>query len=334
MWRLLCILLFIGGGRLCAQDLQYSQFFANQLDLNPAFAGSQQYHRIIMNYRNQWPEMGNPYVTYSFSFDTHLYKWNSGVGVRIEQDRQGAGALKTLTVSGMYSYLVKIRPEDAGLRFAVGASMIQNSLDMSKLEFPDMIDPIYGSIYPHNPADDPQKYKKVTCDFSAGVLGFFGPYHFGASVQHIGEPSLAFGSDAHLPMKYTVHAGMEIGVRSGIMFGLHWPVKLTINPLLMYQKQSVHQQMNYGAYCTYGDFIAGAWYRQNFDRPLSAMLFMVGYDTKYFRVAYSFDWTISKQETVGNGAHEVSFMFLFWNSTKKKYKAIPCPSFYGKNGYS
>lgn len=146
--------------------------FANQLDLNPAFAGSQQYHRIIMNYRNQWPEMGNPYVTYSFSFDTHLYKWNSGVGVRIEQDRQGAGALKTLTVSGMYSYLVKIRPEDAGLRFAVGASMIQNSLDMSKLEFPDMIDPIYGSIYPHNPADDPQKYKKVTCDFSAGVLGF------------------------------------------------------------------------------------------------------------------------------------------------------------------
>lgn len=334
MRKLLGILFFLAGGGLCAQDLQYSQFFANQLDLNPAFAGSQQYHRIIMNYRNQWPEMGNPYVTYSFSFDTHIYKWNSGVGVRVEQDRQADGALKTVTLSAMYSYLVKIKPEDAGLRFAVGASLLQNSLDMSGLKFPDMIDPVYGAVLPHDPTEDPLRYKKMDVDFMAGMIGFFGAYHFGVSVQHIGEPSLTFITNTRLPMKYSAHVGMEIGVHTGKMVGLHWPVKLTVNPLFMYQQQGVHKQMNYGAYCNWNEFIAGAWYKQNFDRPISAALFMVGYDTKYFRVAYSFDWTISKLETAGNGAHEVSLMFLFWNGDKKRLKSMPCPKFFRGNGFS
>lgn len=284
-----------------------------------------------MNYRNQWPEMGNPYVTYSFSFDTHLYKWNSGVGVRIEQDRQGAGALKTLTVSGMYSYLVKIRPEDAGLRFAVGASMIQNSLDMSKLEFPDMIDPIYGSVYPHDGSEDPSVRRKLAYDFSTGIMGFFDRYHFGIAVQHLAQPSLAFSDDAHLPMKYTAHAGAEFSVTHN---GLR-PVIYTINPLFMFQKQAAHVQMNYGAFVNRNDLIAGAWFRQNFDRPMNAMIFMVGYDNRACRIAYSFDWTLSKLSNVGNGSHEISLIFLLGErenrGRRQMRKPIPCPRFYRKN---
>lgn len=316
--------------QVSAQDMQYSQFFANQLDLNPAFAGSQYYHRFIMNYRNQWPELGKPYITYSVSYDRHIRTTGSGIGLQIQQDRQGNGALLTTEVTGIYSYLVKIR-KDAGIRLAVGASLIQNYIDISRLHFPDMIDPIYGSIYIHDSAEDPQDKKKLAYDFSAGILGFFDKYHFGAAVQHLAEPSLAFSDDASLPMKYTVHAGAEFPITRN---GLH-PVYYTVNPLFMFQKQSSHVQMNYGAFINRNDIVMGAWFRQNFDRPMNAVILMAGYDNRNFRIAYSFDWTLSKLDNVGSGSHEVSLIFLLGERSgrgrRTLRKPIPCPKFYRKN---
>lgn len=308
-----------------AQDLQYSQFFANQLDLNPAFAGSQYYHRIIMNYRNQWPELGQPYVTYALSYDVHAGKINSGFGIQIKQDRQGDGALVTTSVSGIYSYLVKLHPE-AGLRLAVGMSAIQSAADLSKLTFPDMIDPIFGSVYPHNPLDDPKDLNKLSVDFATGALLFIGKYTVGASVQHLGTPSLAFSSDARLPMKYTLHAGAEFPIYKGMK-----SVRYSINPLFMFQKQSSHLQMNYGGFINWSNLTGGAWFRQNFDRPLNAMIFMLGYDCRIFRLAYSFDCSFSKLANVGNGAHEISMIFVIEHQKKNRYKAIPCPKFFRKH---
>ena len=42
---------------LKAQDPQFTQFYANPLYLNPAFAGTARCPRICMNYRNQWPNL-------------------------------------------------------------------------------------------------------------------------------------------------------------------------------------------------------------------------------------------------------------------------------------
>ncbi|MFT5922039.1 MAG: hypothetical protein ACI8TS_001371, partial [Flavobacteriales bacterium] len=38
-----------------AQDPEFTQFYANPLYLNPAFAGTARCPRLVMNYRNQWP---------------------------------------------------------------------------------------------------------------------------------------------------------------------------------------------------------------------------------------------------------------------------------------
>lgn len=317
-------------GSLLGQDMQYSQFFANQLDLNPAFAGAQYYHRIIANYRNQWPEFGQPYVTYSISYDRHLGRTGSGIGFQVEQDRQGRGALKTTTVTGIYSYLLRLN-RDAGIRFAVGASMVQNHIDLSELNFPDMIDPIYGSVYPHDASEDPVTRRKFAADFSTGLLAFFNQYHFGVAVQHLAQPSLAFSDDSRLPMKYTAHFGAEFPITHD---GLR-PVYYTVNPLFMFQKQDKHVQMNYGAYFNRNDLLAGAWFRQNFDRPLNSLIFMVGYDTRAFRIAYSFDWTLSKLNNVGSGSHEVSLIFLIGEredrGSRRRSKPIPCPKFFRKS---
>ena len=37
------------------QDPEFTQFYANPLYLNPAFAGTARCSRVNLNYRNQWP---------------------------------------------------------------------------------------------------------------------------------------------------------------------------------------------------------------------------------------------------------------------------------------
>ena len=87
-----------------AQDAEFTQFYANPLYLNPAFAGSQICPRIALNYRNQWPGIAGTYVTTSASFDRFVYKIKSGIGVLVTNDRAGQGTLNTTNISGIYSY--------------------------------------------------------------------------------------------------------------------------------------------------------------------------------------------------------------------------------------
>jgi hypothetical protein len=50
-----------------AQDPEFTQFYANPLYLNPAFAGTNRCPRLVMNYRNQWPSLTGIIVTTSAS---------------------------------------------------------------------------------------------------------------------------------------------------------------------------------------------------------------------------------------------------------------------------
>ena len=86
---LTCIIL---SSDVMAQDPQFSQFYANPLYLNPAFAGTARCPRVVMNYRNQWPGIPGNFVTYSASYDQHVDDMNGGLGVLVMNDRAGAGA--------------------------------------------------------------------------------------------------------------------------------------------------------------------------------------------------------------------------------------------------
>ena len=59
-----------------AQDPEFTQFYANQLYLNPAFAGSARCPRLSLNWRDQWPAISGNFVTYSAAYDQHV----EGVG--------------------------------------------------------------------------------------------------------------------------------------------------------------------------------------------------------------------------------------------------------------
>ncbi|MDB4534736.1 PorP/SprF family type IX secretion system membrane protein, partial [Vicingaceae bacterium] len=90
------------------QDMQFTQFNAAPLYLNPAFAGSTIEHRFATNYRNQWAGIPGHFVNSTFAYDYNLSEFNSGIGLLFARERAGTGALGSTEIGLLYSYHFKI----------------------------------------------------------------------------------------------------------------------------------------------------------------------------------------------------------------------------------
>ncbi len=306
------------------QDPEFTQFYANMLYLNPAFAGSDKCPRVGLSYRNQWPKLGSTYVTYSFAYDQRVDFLEGGLGLLIYQDVQANGALNTFSANGMYSYSITIN-RYFYIRGGFEVSFLQKHLGDNFI-FPDMIDPLYGPIFPTNEEEIEMAYTKNIFDFSAGVLGFTKNHYFGIAVHHLTQPVESFrgNHDAVLPRKFTLHYGTTIPLRArGFRRG-----ELSISPNFLFQQQRDFQQFNYGLYLNRKSIVAGLWIRQNFKFHYDAVMFLIGYIQKKIKFAYSYDLTVSKLRNSTLGAHEISFGYTFnCPKKKRKFRTISCPSF-------
>ena len=155
--------------QVLAQDPEFTQFYANPLYLNPAFAGTARCPRMVMNYRNQWPSLSGSFVTTSASYDQHVETISGGLGLIVLNDRAAQSTLSTTTFSGIYSFQQAITRKFS-IKAGFQATYFQKSLDWSKLTFGDMIDSRKGFIY--ETQDIPRGGTVKNVDFSAGILGF------------------------------------------------------------------------------------------------------------------------------------------------------------------
>ena|ERR1035437_3308836 len=71
-----------------AQHYQFSQFYAAQTYLNPAFAGSSGCTRLMTTYRDQWPAVPGTFVTSQISFDHYIKEMKSGIGILFFNDKE------------------------------------------------------------------------------------------------------------------------------------------------------------------------------------------------------------------------------------------------------
>jgi type IX secretion system PorP/SprF family membrane protein len=302
-----------------AQDPQFTQFYANPLYLNPAFAGSARCPRVVLNYRNQWPALTGTFVTTSASYDQHVDGLMGGVGLLVTHDQAGKGTLNTTTVSGMYSYQLAITRKFS-MRAGFQATYFQKSLDWSKLTFGDQIDPRRGFIY--NTNDVPRGGSVGNADFSAGLLGYSDIFFVGFAAHHLSEPneSLIVGV-SRLPLKLTGHAGAKIPI--GMGGGKLGEARTHIAPNVLYQQQAAFRQLNLGLYVEHGPVTAGVWVRTR-----DAFIASLGFQTEKMRFGYSYDVTTSRLTTSTAGSHEVSLQLLFGCKPKsKKFRKVPCPTF-------
>jgi len=330
--------IFIGFGiEAAAQDVHFSQYYANPVYLNPAYAGAVGCPRIVTNFRQQWPSISGRFTSYSASYDQHFEKIKGGIGVLFVGDYAAqSGHITTNTISVAYSFHAELTKKVA-MRLALQATYQQKSLNFNKLTFQDMIDPKYGFIY--STAENFATYTKGIADFSTGLIFYSDHYYGGIAVHHFTQPKESFfdntGKETRVPMKITGNFGAVIDLKK------YQKTKKTvgdvsISPNLIFQYQSrftggaVYTTINYGTYVSLYPMVIGAWFRQGF-KNADAAIFLAGVEYEFLKVGYSYDFTIpstnnNKMKT--GGAHEVSAQFYLPCPKKHpRIRNINCPKF-------
>lgn len=320
-----------------AQDFHYSQYFAAPLHLNPAFAGTAQYHRVAINNRIQWPSLPKAFNNYSLSYDYNLKALNSGLGLLLSTEQAGSAGLRNTSGAVNYSYKVQLNKKwmiSSGMYLGYTARRI----DGSKIILGDQIDfGVDGA-----PSSDPvsgQLNNTQYLDTGAGLLVYNRRLWIGSAFHHLNEPNQSFlEGQSPLPLKYSVHGGFQFPLGSR-MFRSRGAAVSSLAPSFVFKSQGRFRQLDLGTSFLYEPIVMGLWYR---GIPLAdngtafvnhdAVVFLMGVRFSFFDVGYSYDASISRLGVDTGGAHEISLQFRFDTRNpgrvKKKDKFLPCPAFY------
>ncbi len=308
-----------------AQDAFFSQFYANRLYLNPAWAGIGDEKRIFVNYRNQFPAIGSVFKTYTVSYDENIDALQGGVGFSLSNDVQGSGALSQMNFSAMYSHIFKV---GRFLSFAGGlqASGIYRALNASSFQFGDQYDYSSGGVISPGGAEQYPNIVKIYPDFSAGIASFYKNSYGGISMFHLLKPyqSESRSQESRLPRKFTLFAGTFIPIYENRL----GKEVLQLNPNFIYIQQKNLSQMVYGLESIYKEkFVSGIWIRQNLGIKYSAIIFSIGLVIDNIRLRYSYDahFTAPSVRIARLGSHEISMIIALSDAKKNKHKAIKCP---------
>jgi type IX secretion system PorP/SprF family membrane protein len=331
MKKLLAILSFFIAVSSLAQDIQFSQFYAAPMYLNPAFAGATDQSRLILNYRNQWPAIPKAFNSYQVSYDHNLEEINSGVGFSITHDKAGTAGLRYTSIAGQYGYSFKVG-RNWIFKPAVQYAFTWRDISKRELVFGDqLIRGGAGSSVEQFPIGATSYF-----DFSTGFLAYSKLGWFGYSWHHVNQPNQSLlGSEEALPFKMSVHGGGRIELEAS---GVNRPDHVLIGAF-NYKMQGKYDQFDLGFYYEHDPIVIGLWYRgipgfKAYERGYQnndAIVFLVGYEvTGGIKIGYSYDLTVSRLTSNTAGSHEISIQYQWANPEKKLSKmkrTVPCPKF-------
>lgn len=330
-----------------AQDATFSQFYFNQLYVNPAFTGINSGLRAGVNYRSLWTNIPSKFPTYSVSIDAQDLALSSGIGLNAWSDTEGEGGLRTQCISGLYSYRMILSPKNWVFQAGFQTSIINKKVDWSKLIFSDQLHPLFGIT---GPTGNPYPYQQATtfADFSAGALikgnqrnrikNLIATYTFGAAIHHMVQPDESIlGSGSRLPKNIVIHAGAVIPVRYEVK-----KYKILLVPNLMWEHQSTMSEFIASFNVTMKPLFAGLSYRNqtpliaDFKRA-DAIIVNFGLagdknkESIVYKIGYSYDLTISDLRSNTAGTHELALIIEFrefkFNNAGSPKKRLECPDF-------
>lgn len=320
------ILLFSVNSKIKAQDIHFTQFFANKLYLAPSFAGSTLQNRIYSNYRIQWPGLPKSYTTYCASVDHYFSNFNSGIGVLAIRDIAGTGRYGTTLVGLQYSYDFQVN-DFWHLRPGVQFGYIQRAIDFSKLVQSSQITTDGIINIENGTVTYPDKDNVGAFDVATSLIVYSKNIWGGVSVDHLMQPNLSIMAEENaVPLKVSAFGGVTL-IRKGRLLK---PIDETLSVAFIFKNQDQYRQLDMGIYWNKSPLIFGLWYRGippfNSDRG-DMFAFLVGVKTQRLSIGYSYDFTISNIIDKTAGAHEISMSIEFTKYKKRKMHAVPCPEF-------
>lgn len=331
---ILLTLTYIFRGCLWAQDVQFSQFYAAPLYLNPAFAGSTEWTRVGLNFRNQWPSLDHSFVSMSAYLDHFIEHKNSGVGVIVNGTRESFADLQNMEVGVMYSYRLRLG-EFRFLHVGAQGSFVNRYVNVEQIILSTQLDIDRGIINQDASTWVTDDSQRSHADINTGLYYYDERFWLGVAAHHLTRPYISYMEMEmdRLPIKYSVHGGVKIPLKDGRIkeYLNNINQERSLSFAFNYKRQGVFDQLDIGAEFYFQPVILGAWYRglptKNSMPNNEAIVALLGFSLPNdMDLGYSYDFTISKLGLRNaGGAHEISLRYTFLNYKlgKKRDRVIP-----------
>jgi type IX secretion system PorP/SprF family membrane protein len=284
------------------------------MNFNPSHVGNEDYSRISLGYRNQYPTYKSPFATYIAAYDLYFAKINSGFGLMIMHDNVAKGVFTTTSISLAYSNNIRLADE-LYIRAGLSLSYFDRKRNPNGLIFPDM--PYFNGNMAY-PSDYPViKTGTIYAGFGATIL--FKRFKAGAAILNIGGQNLSQSTIISLPapLKITGYAAFDIPVIQRYNNRAIKEDALVISPYVRYIRQYDFDDIDIGAYFDINKVFAGLAHRSNTGFKNSTFVVTAGFRAKYFNVAYSANFGNLGSLPYYVSAHEINVIFKLKNKEEE-----------------
>jgi type IX secretion system PorP/SprF family membrane protein len=283
-----------------AQQLpQYTQYMLNDLAINPAVAGKDNFADVRSNNRYQWVGMTDAPRTYMLTLHSPLKNRHMGLGTHIYTDI--VGPTRRVGINLSYAYHIKLA-EKTKLSLGISAGIQQWGIDGHKLHL-------------HDAGDDnllTQYQTRIVPDFGAGLyvhnedwyIGFSAPQLYQAPIKLYpdGDHKGTLVTHFMLNGAYKIKVGDDFKVEPSFLlkYANPTPLEIDLGARVIYQEQ----------------IWLGVGYRHH-----DAITALIGFMYKnYLMIGYSYDYTTTNLKKYSSGTHELMLGLRFSKQQSKHWQ--------------
>ncbi len=285
--------------KFLAQQLpQYTQYMLNEMAINPAVAGKDNYADVRSNNRYQWVGITDAPRTYMLTLHSPLKNKRMGLGTQIYTDI--VGPTRRVGISLAYAYHIKLS-EKIKLSLGLSAGIQQWGIDGHKLHLHDSGDENLLTQY----------QTKVVPDFGAGLYVHHENWYIGFSAPQLYQSPIKLydGGDnkgtlvTHFLLngayKFKVNDEFKIEPSFLAKYASPAPIKVDVGARVIYQEQ----------------IWLGVGYRHH-----DAFTAILGFMYKnYLMIGYSYDFTTTNLKKYSTGTHELMLGLKFSKQQTKHW---------------
>lgn len=297
IWGVLSVLL-TSFGLSAQQPAQFSLYFLDPMQWNPAYAGMGEGLQITALHRQQWAGLeGNPqsqllsaHVPVSFS--------RGGLGISLLRDQLGAGS-KT---GGQLNYTYQLSLGEGLLSVGGGLAFNQWQLDGRLLRTPQGEYNQPGQIEHNDVLLTSGVESGQLLSLALGVYYSDGRLFGGLSASHINQPVAASGNFTYRQLRaFFANAG----------YNLFPDRDWSLIPMVWVRSDEIQTQVDISLQFVYNNNIfAGLSFRGYDQSSTDAAVLSAGIRLKErMRVFYAFDLPLSTLRDVHNGSHEIGLTY-------------------------